>query len=114
LHLISASDFLHPRSAPLVLQDVKSGFFVMENRRSFKKNRQANNSGFHLRFIAKIEANGAPGNALTAPEDRRLAPDHRCAKPLARDAPRAETSPTAPLEASTGRRRRARSKNKRR
>jgi hypothetical protein len=38
LHQISASGFSHPRSAPLVLQAVKSGFFVMENRRFFEKN----------------------------------------------------------------------------
>ena len=68
-------DFLHPRSAPLVLQAIKSGFFVVENRRFFEKNRLANNSGFHLRIlIDKNRGKRAPGNALTAPEDQRLAP----------------------------------------
>jgi hypothetical protein len=55
--MISASDFLHPRSAPLVLQAVKSGFFVMENSRLFEKNRLANNSGFHLRNRNLIDKN---------------------------------------------------------
>ena len=39
-------------------------------------------------LIDKIEANGAPGNALTAPEDRRLAPQSPLRKTAgARDAP---------------------------
>tara|TARA_B100000530_G_scaffold305073_1_gene228358 strand:+ start:184 stop:549 length:366 start_codon:yes stop_codon:yes gene_type:complete len=42
---------------------------------SSKKKRPANNSGFHLRIlIDKNRGKRAPGNALTAPEDQRLAP----------------------------------------
>ena len=51
LHQISASDFLHPRSAPLVLQAVKSGFFVMENRRFFEKKPTGKQFGFSSAYL---------------------------------------------------------------
>ena len=58
-----------------MLQAVKSGFFVMENRRFCEKKTAGKQFGFSSGIlIDKIEANGAPGNALTAPEDQRLAP----------------------------------------
>ena len=56
LHQVSASDFLHPRSAPLVLQAVKLGFFVVENRRFFEEKKPTGKQfGFHPR-VPFIEA----------------------------------------------------------